>query len=193
MIISEWLGVGIQALLAALAAILIASIIGRSAVFVVTHGHLCLLMEAMLHGNEPQPDRLQSFGASLVGATTLWSSRGPIRQRSRAGSSPGRTGRPHAQRPPRHGNESQPDHLAALANFALSRCATELFTSHRLRQSVQDVRFDHQQLTLRRGRRWKGAIGDGNHQLAGWNHNDQLAVQSYGAVGRRRPYRGDPP
>ena len=62
-----------------------------------------------------------------------------------------------------------------------------------LRQSGQDVRFDHQQLSLRRGRRRKGAIGDGDHQLAAWNHNDQLAVQSYGAVARRRLYRRDPP
>jgi hypothetical protein len=30
-------------------------------------------------------------------------------------------------------------------------------------------------------------------QLVGGNHNDQLAVLSYGAVGRRRPYRRDPP
>ncbi len=76
-------------------------------------------------------------------------------------------------------------HLAALANFAFSRPRNQTVQIHRLRQSGQDLRFDHQQLPLRRGRRRRGAIGDGDHELAAWYHKDQLAVQSYGAVGRR--------
>jgi Homeodomain-like domain len=65
----------------------------------------------------PTP-RMSSFGCVRSCLSRAWTRRGNHCRPPGASE--------HGRR--RHGNESQPDHLAALANFALSRRATALFT-----------------------------------------------------------------